>query len=64
MPVDSAVDFATPYLRQALRFVGITDIEVIAADQLNKRGDDAIDAARTRIADLIHTATGNDRRAA
>lgn len=55
VPVDSAVDFATPYLRQALGFVGITDIEVVAADQLNNAGDDAIDAARIRIADLIHT---------
>jgi FMN-dependent NADH-azoreductase len=53
--VDSAIDFATPYLRQALRFVGITDIEIVAADQLNSVGDDSIDAARVRIADLIHT---------
>ena len=56
VPVDSPVDFATPYLRQALKFVGITDIEVIAADQLNARSEDSIDAARVRIADLIHTA--------
>ncbi|NIL95276.1 MAG: FMN-dependent NADH-azoreductase [Woeseiaceae bacterium] len=56
VPVDSAVDFATPYLRQALRFVGITDVDVIAADQLNSRADESMDAARTRIAELIHTA--------
>ena len=56
VPVDSPVDFATPYLRQALRFVGITDIEIIAADQLSQHADDSIDAARARIADLIHTA--------
>lgn len=54
VPVDSAVDFATPYLRQALKFVGITDVEVIAADQLNRRAEDSIDAARMRIAELIH----------
>ena len=64
VPVDSPVDFATPYLRQALRFVGITDIEVIAADQLNKAADDAIDKARMRIAELIHTAPKSDHRAA
>ena len=64
VPVDSLVDFATPYLRQALRFVGITDIEVIAADQLNKLGDDAVDAARMRIAELIHTAPKSKHRAA
>lgn len=55
VPVDSPVDFATPYLRHALRFVGITDIETIAADQLNSRAEDSVDAARARIAELIHT---------
>jgi FMN-dependent NADH-azoreductase len=64
VPVDSAVDFATPYLRQALKFVGITDVDVIAADQLNSRGDDSIDAARARIAELIHTTRPGDARAA
>lgn len=64
VPVDSAVDFATPYLRQALRFVGITDIEIIAADRLNQRGDDAIDAAHMQIAELIHTAPAQSSRAA
>ena len=54
VPVDSPVDFATPYLRQALKFVGITDVEVIGADQLNSRAEDSIDAARMRIAELIH----------
>ena len=64
VPVDSPADFATPYLRQVLNFVGITDVEVIAADQLNQRGDDAIDAARARIAELIHTSRPLDIRAA
>ena len=53
--IDSAVDFATPYMRQALRFVGITDIDVIAADQQNKRGDDAMSSARAKIAEVVHT---------
>lgn len=64
VPVDSPVDFATPYLRQALRFVGITDVDVIAADQLNKDADDSIDAARMRIAELIHTNPARASRAA
>ena len=64
VPVDSPVDFATPYLRQALRFVGITDVEVIAADQLNKAADDSIDAARMRIAELVHTHSRRGSRAA
>jgi FMN-dependent NADH-azoreductase len=52
--IDSEVDFATPYMRQALRFLGITDIEVVAAAQQNKRGDESISDARAQIADLIH----------
>lgn len=64
VPVGSAVDFASPYLRQALGFIGITDIEIIPADRLNQRGDDAIDAARMRIAELIHTAPAQNSRAA
>jgi FMN-dependent NADH-azoreductase len=56
VPVDSAIDFATPYLRHALAFIGITDVEVIAAEQLNSKAEESIDAARVRIAELIHTA--------
>ena len=52
--VDSAADFATPYLRQALRFVGITDISVISAERINQRGNSALDAARAQIANLVH----------
>ena len=62
--VDSPVDFATPYLRQALRFVGITEVEIVAADQLNQKSEDSLDAARARIADLIHAAGAYDSRAA
>ena len=64
VPVDSAVDFATPYLRQALGFVGISDVEVIAADQLNAKASDSIDAARAQIAELIHTTSALNTRAA
>jgi len=63
VPVDAPADFATPYLRHALRFVGITDIEVIAADQLTARADAAIDGARERIANLIHTAPADSQAA-
>jgi len=34
--VGSEIDFATPYLKQALRFVGITDVTIIAADALSR----------------------------
>lgn len=53
--VDSPVDFATPYLRHALAFVGITDVEIIAADELNKNAGDGLDRARSQIAQTIHT---------
>jgi FMN-dependent NADH-azoreductase len=55
VPVDAAVDFATPYLRHALGFLGIDDVEVIAADRLNVRGAEAVDEARRDIAERIHT---------
>lgn len=64
VPIDSPMDFATPYLRQALAFVGITDVEIIAAEQLNTKAEESIDAARMRIAELIHTAPALDSRAA
>jgi FMN-dependent NADH-azoreductase len=49
-PVGSAADFATPYLRHALAFMGITDVEFIAADQLMADADAAIASAEERIA--------------
>ena len=64
VPVDSPADFATPYLRQALKFIGITDVEVIAADRLNENSADSIDAARVRIADLGLAASSFGDRAA
>jgi FMN-dependent NADH-azoreductase len=52
--VGSPMDFATPYLRHALAFLGITDVEVIAADGVNSNADESMDRARAKIADLIH----------
>jgi len=56
VPGGAPLDFATPYLRHALAFVGITDVEVIAADGLNSQAEESMDAARARIAELIHLA--------
>ena len=64
VPVGSAVDFATPYLRHALAFIGIDDVEVIAAEQLNSKAEESVDAARVRIAELVHTAPRLDSRVA
>lgn len=51
--VDSEGDFATPYMRQALRFLGITDIVVVAADQQIKLDEDAIINARAGIDEIV-----------
>ncbi len=56
VPVGSAVDFATPYLRQALAFVGITDVEFIGAQGADRGNREALDSARARIAELVHLA--------
>ena len=56
VPVGSPVDFATPYLRHALAFVGITDVEFIGAQGADRGNDEAMDAARARIAELVHLA--------
>ena len=64
VPVDAAVDFATPYLRHVLGFLGIDDVEVIAADRLNVRGAEAVDEARRDIAERIHTSPRLDSAAA
>lgn len=51
-PVGSEIDFASTYLRQVLNFVGISDIEIIAADRLNADQDEALAAANARISAL------------
>ena len=52
--VGSPVDFATPYLRHALSFVGIDDVEIIAAEKVNVDAAEAFDTARARIAERVH----------
>ena len=54
VPVGSPVDFATPYLRHALGFVGITDVAVIGAQGADRGNDQAMDDARARIAEIVH----------
>ena len=56
VPVGSPMDFATPYLRHALSFVGITDVEFIGAQGADRGNDAALDNARARIAELVHLA--------
>ena len=54
VPVGSPVDFATPYLRHALGFVGITDVHIVGARGADRGNDQALDDARARIAELVH----------
>jgi len=54
VPIGSAVDFATPYLRHALAFIGIADVEFIGARGADRGNDEALDDARARIAELVH----------
>jgi len=39
-PLDSEIDFATPYLKHVLAFIGITDVRVIDASRWGFRSDD------------------------
>ncbi|MEM1148369.1 MAG: NAD(P)H-dependent oxidoreductase [Pseudomonadota bacterium] len=48
-PSGSDMDFATPYLRHILGFLGIRDVMIIAADQLMATGDEKIAAAQREI---------------
>ena len=52
VPVGSAVDFASPHLQQILKFIGISDIKIIAADQ-QMTTQDAIERASAQIRDMV-----------
>jgi len=54
--VDSEVDFATPYMRQALRFLGMTDVTVVSADQQLSRGEESLALASKQIEHLARSA--------
>ncbi|UWQ83732.1 FMN-dependent NADH-azoreductase [Leisingera caerulea] len=45
----SDIDFATTYLRHVLGFIGITDVEVVAADAMSIDADGALAKAKTQI---------------
>lgn len=50
--VGSEIDFATGYLRHMLGFMGITDVEIVAADRLALDAGAALKAAEGQIAAL------------
>lgn len=51
--VGSSVDFVVPYMKQIASFIGIKNVEVIAADATNANRDAAIEKAKARIAELV-----------
>ena len=51
--VGSTIDFATPWLKFVLGFLGITDVEVIAADRGMARGDAARQHAAEQVAQVL-----------
>lgn len=51
-PVGSEIDFATGYLKHVLGFIGIHDVEVIAADRVMAQGAEAVADAKAEIEKL------------
>ena len=47
--VGSTVDFHTGYMKHVLGFIGIEDVEFVAADRTMARGDAAVDEAKEKI---------------
>jgi FMN-dependent NADH-azoreductase len=56
VPMGSPMDFATPYLRHVLGFIGISDVEFIGAAGADRDDGTALDAARAAVAELVHLA--------
>ncbi|QFT71878.1 FMN-dependent NADH-azoreductase [Ruegeria sp. THAF33] len=52
VPVGSEADFATNYARHVLGFIGIHDVDVIAADQMAVNPDAALESAHKALAEL------------
>nr|WP_306267569.1 NAD(P)H-dependent oxidoreductase [Pararhizobium sp. IMCC3301] len=48
----SDVDFATNYMKHVLGFIGIDDVQIIAADQLLFQGEEKLSAVRDTIENL------------
>ncbi|MDR9485678.1 MULTISPECIES: FMN-dependent NADH-azoreductase [Sediminimonas] len=53
---DSAIDFATPYIKHVLGFMGITDVTVVAADQMAQNAEASLEKATAQIAELARAA--------
>jgi FMN-dependent NADH-azoreductase len=47
--VSSEIDFATPYLKHVLGFLGIHDVDIVAADQLMASGPEKIEQTKEQV---------------
>lgn len=47
--VGSDIDFATPYLKHVLGFMGINDVQIVAADQLMASGPEKIAQTKEKV---------------
>jgi FMN-dependent NADH-azoreductase len=52
VPLQSPVDFVSDYLKQVFRFIGIEDVNIIAADQMAVDADSSFKKAEQQINDL------------
>ena len=53
--VGSSIDFTSGYLRHVMGFIGIDDVEIVAADQLMIHVDESLAKAKSEIAALSPT---------
>lgn len=53
VPIGSEMDMASSYLKFALGFVGVSDVNIIDASMINHAGDENLHSAETQIATLI-----------
>jgi len=51
--VGSATEFLSPYLRQVLAFIGIEDVEIIAADQLLMEREEKVARAQAQVDEAV-----------
>lgn len=51
--VGSPTEFVTPYVRHVLSFIGVDDLEIIAADQLLMAGEEKVERARAQIRSTV-----------
>ncbi len=53
VPIGSEMDFATRYLQQVMRFIGIDDVIVIDAAKIDLNSSDATNSAQQQVAELM-----------